>query len=77
MNNDPLINNITLPGIFIALESAKPGRLKSLFPLPLPAPKRVKERGAAVALPRHSGTTLFINVGWGGLMPSRATFEKP
>src|SRR6266566_106232 len=41
------------------------GLLRRLFPLPLPPQKRVKERVAAVALPRHSGNTLFLNLGWG------------
>jgi len=35
-----------------------------------------KERGAGWARPRPTGTTLFITLGWGGLLPSRATFEK-
>src|SRR5258708_39542724 len=35
------------------------------FLFPSPPQKRVKERGTAVALPRHSGTTLFITLGWG------------
>jgi len=41
------------------------GLLKRLFPLPLPAPKRVQERVAALALPRQSGHTLLIHLGWG------------
>jgi hypothetical protein len=49
----------------------------SLFPLPLPAPKKRKERVAAVARPRRTGNTLFTNLGWGGLQPIRPIFEKP
>jgi len=32
---------------------------------PSPPQKRGKERGAAVARERHSGTTLLIHPGWG------------
>ena len=35
------------------------------FLFPSPPQKRVKERGAGVARERHTGTTLFINLGWG------------
>ncbi len=41
------------------------GLLKRLFPLPLPAPKRVKECVAGWALPRPTGNTLLIHMGWG------------
>ncbi len=47
------------------------------FLFPSPPQKRVKERVAAVARPRHSGNTLFIHLGWGACCPIRATFEKP
>jgi len=41
------------------------GFSKVFFLFPSPPQKRVKERVAAVALPRHSGNTLFIHLGWG------------
>ncbi len=47
------------------------------FLFPSPPQKRVKERGAGVARPRHAGTTLFNNPEWGALLPIRATVEKP
>jgi hypothetical protein len=36
-----------------------------LFLFPSPPEKRGNERGAAVALQRHSGTTLVLHLGWG------------
>src|SRR5258708_10105203 len=50
---------------------------KVFFLFPSPPQKRVKERVAAVARVRHSGNTLLINLGLGGLLLSRATFERP
>src|SRR5438132_7174645 len=47
------------------------------FLFPSPPHKRGKERVAGWALPRPTGNTLFTNLGWGGLLPIRATFEKP
>src|SRR5260221_10682611 len=41
-----------------------PGVRKRLFLLPLPPEKRVQERVAAVAPPRHSGNTLLIHLEW-------------
>ena len=35
------------------------------FLFPSPPQKRVQERVAALARPRQSGNTLFINLGWG------------
>jgi len=35
------------------------------FLFPSPPQKRVKERGAALARERQSGTTLLIHLGWG------------
>ncbi len=55
----------------------KQGFSNVFFLFPSPPQKRGKERGAGWALPRPTGTTLFITLGWGGLLPSRATFEKP
>ncbi len=49
---------------------------KSFSSSPPRPKKRVKERVAAVARPRHSGNTLFINLGVGGSLPIRTTFEN-
>jgi hypothetical protein len=35
------------------------------FLFPSPPQKRVKERVAGVARSRHTGNTLFMNLGWG------------
>src|SRR5260221_14377685 len=40
------------------------------FLFPSPPQKRVQERGAAVARPRHSGTTLLIHLRWGACCQS-------
>ncbi len=53
------------------------GLLKSFFLFPSPPQKRGKERVAGVARSRHTGNTLFMNLGVGGLLPIRATVEKP
>src|SRR5258708_39684875 len=53
------------------------GLANVFFPFPSPAEKRVKERVGALARERQSGNTLLIHLGWGGLLPIRATFEKP
>jgi len=46
------------------------------FLFPSPPQKRGKERDAGWALPRPTGITLFLTLGWGGLLPIRATFAK-
>jgi len=56
----PLTGEVLSPNVYL-----RTGLRKSLFPLPLPTPKRVKERGAGSALPRRTGTTLLIHLGWG------------
>src|SRR5260221_11623094 len=53
-----------------SLDLLSAGFLKNLFPLPLPAPKKSKERVAGVARPRHTGNTLFTNLGWGACRQS-------
>ena len=46
------------------------GFSKVFFLFPSPPQKRVKERVAALALPRQSGNTLFYNLGWGACCQS-------
>jgi len=41
------------------------GFSKVFFLFPSPPQKRVKERGAGLARPRQTGTTLFTNLWWG------------
>src|SRR5258708_35269406 len=50
---------------------------KVFFLFPSPPQKRVKERVAAVALPRHSGNTLFITLGWGACCQSERLLRGP
>jgi len=57
-----------LPDLVTAL-SMWHGFSNVFFLFPSPPQKRVQERGAALARERQSGTTLFINLGWGGLLP--------
>ena len=40
------------------------------FLFPSPPQKRVQERVAALALPRQSGNTLLIHLGWGACCQS-------
>jgi len=47
------------------------------FLFPSPPQKRVKERGAGVARERHTGTTLFINLGWGAYWTSGRRLRMP
>ena len=60
-----------------SLDLLSAGFLKNLFPLPLPAPKKSKERVAGVARPRHTGNTLFINLGWRACCQSERRLRSP
>ncbi len=60
-----------------SLDLLSAGFLKNLFPLPLPAPKKSKERVAGVARPRHTGNTLFTNLGWGACRQSKRLVRSP
>src|SRR5258706_2951463 len=60
-----------------SLDLLSAGFLKNLFPLPLPAPKKSKERVAGVARPRHTGNTLFTNLGRGACRQSERLVRSP
>src|SRR5258707_5091917 len=62
---------------FKSLDLLSAGFQKNFFPLPLPAPKKSKERVAGVARPRHTGNTLFTNLGWGACRQSERLVRSP
>jgi len=54
-----------------------PGLLKRLFPLPLPAQKKSKRACGRFGATAPKRPHALDSSGVGGLLPSRATFEKP